>query len=95
MTLRPYEPHQLDDLSLRLVDLCGRLRRMAERCRDEDLDSIPLNDKKAIEWLENLEVWVQKAEGSFERTLTRHRAAQVAERMQRQREKRERERSGK
>ncbi len=88
MTLRPYDPDQLDHLSLRLIDLCGRLRRMAEICREEDFRDLPLNDKKALEWIGNLEIWVQKAEASMDRHVTRNRGARLAQRIQTQKTRR-------
>ena len=58
MTLEPYDPDRLDSLSLRVLDLCARLRNLARQSREEQLPPIDLHDRKALEWLEKLEDWL-------------------------------------
>jgi hypothetical protein len=65
MTLESYSPEELDQLALRALDVCGRLRRLAQSSREEDLDTITLHDKKALEWLSKLEEWIHKTEADL------------------------------
>ncbi len=67
MTLETYDPDRFNELALRLMDLTGQLRRIAIRSQQEGLDPLPLNDKKALEWLGKLEEWVLKTEQEVER----------------------------
>lgn len=65
MTLESYSPDELDQLALRALDVCGRLRRLAQSSRQEELAKITLHDKKALEWLSRLEEWVHKTEADL------------------------------
>jgi hypothetical protein len=65
MTIEAYTPDEIDQLALRALDFCGCLRRMAERGRREELATIALHDKKALEWLGKLEEWAQKTEADL------------------------------
>ena len=67
MTLEPYDPERLDGMSLRVLDLCARLRNLAQKSRQEQLPPIGLNDRKALEWLDKLEEWLVRAEGEVNR----------------------------
>jgi hypothetical protein len=78
MTLEPYTPDRLDELALRVLDVCGQLRGMARRARDERLQEFALHDKKALEWLAHLEEWAHKSGADFELTLVRNRGTQRA-----------------
>jgi hypothetical protein len=78
MTLDPYTPDRLDEVALRLLDVCSLLRSMARRARDEQLPEFALHDKKALEWLGNLEEWAHKSVTDFEHSLIRHRGTQRA-----------------
>jgi hypothetical protein len=64
MTLERYDPDRLDALSLRVLDICTHLRNVARTARDEQLPAIDLHDRKALEWLEKLEVWAIEAEAN-------------------------------
>jgi hypothetical protein len=66
MTLEPYGPERLDELALRLLDVCAKLRGMARRSRDEQLGAILLHDKKALDWIARLEEWAHKTEADLE-----------------------------
>lgn len=66
MTLEAYTPERLDELALRTLDVCSRLRIMARRSRDAELATFSLHDKKALEWLARLEEWAQKTESDLE-----------------------------
>ena len=81
MTLQHYQPDQLDQLALRLLDSCGALRRLAERSREQEIDDFKLNDKKALEWLTNLEVWVKRSEDDLEMQIIKNRGAKMARQM--------------
>ncbi len=82
MTLEAYNPDRLDALALRLLDLCGRVRAMARDAREEDLDQLDLHDRKALEWLENFEGWLHRAEGELGRSLHRNRGRRAARQAQ-------------
>jgi hypothetical protein len=66
MTLEPYGPERLDELTLRLLDVCSKLRGMARRSRDEQLGAVALHDKKALDWIARLEEWAHKTEADLE-----------------------------
>jgi hypothetical protein len=78
MTRQPYTPDRLDQLALRVLDVCGRLRSMALRVRGESVDEFLLHDKKALEWLAHLEEWAQKSEADVELVLLRQRGTRRA-----------------
>ena len=78
MTLQPYTPDRLDELTLRIVDVASRLRRMAERARGQEVNEFHIHDKKALEWLERLEEWSQKSETDLDLALLRERGVRRA-----------------
>ena len=45
MTLTPYSPEQIDQLTLRLFDVAATLRQMANQCRENHLEGYTLHDK--------------------------------------------------
>ena len=67
MTLEPYNSDGLDRMSLRVLDLCARLRSLAQKSRDEQLPPVKLHDRKALEWLDKLEDWLLQAEAEVTR----------------------------
>jgi hypothetical protein len=69
MTLEMYDSERLDGMSLRVLDVCARLRNLAQKCRQEELPPIGLHDRKALEWLEKLEDWLVRAEGEVNRAV--------------------------
>jgi hypothetical protein len=81
MTLEPYDPDRLDGMSLRLLDLCTRLRSLAQKSRHEQLPPIELHDRKALEWLDKLEDWLGRAEAEVgrlaQKNLGQRRARQI------------------
>ena len=83
MTLEAYEPHELDALALRILDISSLLRRLAVRCRQEQLEGFVLNDRKALEWIGNVEQWAGKAESDLELAILKLRGAKRAEEMAR------------
>jgi len=78
MTLEAYNPDQIDRITLRTLDVCCRLRNMAQRSREEQLRTFPLHDKKALEWLAKLEEWVHKAEADLNLAIYKQRGARQA-----------------
>ena len=78
MTLESYSPDELDQLALRALDVCGRLRQLAQSSRAEDLTTITLHDKKALEWLSKLEEWVHKTEADLAVQVLKNRGRRKA-----------------
>ena len=78
MTLKPYDAHMLDDLALRLLDLAALLRRMALRSRENGVEDLAIHDKKAREWIGNLERWARKSLADVELRILEGRASQRA-----------------
>ena len=60
MTLQTYSPEKMEKLALRLLDVSTQLRGIAKDLRANQLEELRLNDKKALLWSENLEIWAQK-----------------------------------
>lgn len=79
MTLKAYDPAQLDEFALRLLDLAAIFREMSRRGREAGITAMPLNDRKAQEWCEKLEHWALKAQGEMDLEV---RAAQAVRRAQ-------------
>ena len=78
MTLQIYTPDHLDQFALRLMDVCCRLREMAQLARDQSLADVQLNDKKALQWLDELEKWSQKSAADLQIAAVRQRGARRA-----------------
>ena len=78
MTLESYDPDRLDQMSLRVLDLCTRLRHLARTSRDEQLPTVDLHDKKALEWLDKLEDWLFRAEAEVGRAVHKNQGAKTA-----------------
>lgn len=66
MTLHSYNAEKLEKLALRILDLAAALRSMAQDSRVCKIEEIPINDKKALQWCESLEIWIHKTRGSFD-----------------------------
>jgi hypothetical protein len=73
MTLQSYDPPQLDQLSLRLLDVVCTLRRMATATRSSGLEKIVLHDKKPLEWIARLEAWAEISAARAETAALRQR----------------------
>jgi hypothetical protein len=78
MTLKPYDAQMLDDLALRVLDLAALLRRMAVRSREHRIQDLAIHDKKAREWIGNLERWARKSLADVEMRILEARAGQRA-----------------
>lgn len=74
MTLEPYNPDRIDQLALRVLDVCARLRAMAQTCREQQLPAIDLHDRKALEWLAKMEEWAVDAESAVFRAQGKQKA---------------------
>ncbi len=82
MTLETYDPDRLDALSLRILDLCARLRTLARTSREADLPAVDLHDRKALEWLDKLEKWAITAESEVHRQVQLAKGQRRAKEMQ-------------
>jgi hypothetical protein len=82
MTLEPYNSERLDQLSLRLLDLCARLRTMARRGHEERMPPLELHDRKALEWIDNLETWLDRAQTEFDLAVIKNKATRLAKKAQ-------------
>lgn len=82
MTLEAYRPDDLDRLTLRVVDLAARLRAIASRCRDANLQELAMHDRKAQEWLTRLDDWALKVERDLEIAVRRQQGAKKARELQ-------------
>lgn len=78
MTLQIFDPDQLDQLALRILDLAATFRSMSQQARELDLDGVPLHDKKSAEWLANLEQWTIEADGKLQALAIKERGARRA-----------------
>ena len=70
MTLEQYTPEKFDQLALRLLDLVSELREIANEARLAGIETLPVHDKKALLWIDNLELWTKKSKVCF-KLLTR------------------------
>ncbi|MGL6196720.1 MAG: hypothetical protein ACRC2T_18060 [Thermoguttaceae bacterium] len=66
MTLQTYNPEKLEGLAFRLFDIAAQLREMAKESRAKNFVEFPINDRKAIQWCESLEVWAKKTRTNFD-----------------------------
>ncbi len=82
MTLEAYDPERLDALTLRVMDVCGRLRHVARVSREEELPPLALNDRKALELLGKLEEWVYRVEAELHRGVQKNRGRRRARELQ-------------
>jgi hypothetical protein len=78
MTLKPYDPEMLDQLALRLLDVAAIMREMAEKSRRQAIQGLALHDKKAWEWIGNLERWAHKSQADLDVRIVEARASQRA-----------------
>lgn len=72
MTLEKYSPEKIDECVLRLFDIAAELRCMAREARKRGVDAVPVHDKKALLWIENLEQWSRKSKVTFEIASSEH-----------------------
>ena len=77
MTLKAYDSDRLDALSLRVLDICVHLRNAARVARDEQLAALELHDRKALEWIEKLELWAIDTEAGAQGLAMKARGAKL------------------
>lgn len=65
MTIQSYTPDRLDQLAMRFFDLSAQLRSISRLARQQKLADIPVHDKKALQWCDNLEIWAKKTDMNF------------------------------
>lgn len=78
MTLQPYDAQRLDDIALLLLDLAGSVRQMSRLCREHDLSTVQIHDKKAQEWIAKLDDWARDADARLQTSLIRKKAVERA-----------------
>lgn len=78
MTLALFTPEALDELALRLLDLASRARVMAQKSRENELDSVQLHAQKVQEWLGRLDEWSIDAEARLEGQIRKRQGARRA-----------------
>lgn len=78
MTLKPYSADELDQLALRILDVCCQLRQMSVVKRDTPELQLAMHEKKALEWLTHLEQWAADARARLEMAMIRQRGARAA-----------------
>jgi len=69
MTLQAYSPEKMEKFALRLLDISAKLRSIAKDLRANQLEELRINDKKALLWCENLEIWAQKNRNTLDLVL--------------------------
>lgn len=78
MTLAPFPPDRLDDLSLRLLDLATVIRKMSVKARENELVKFELHGQKIDEWMTHLEDWAHDGLARLETSLIRAEAEKRA-----------------
>ena len=73
MTLELYDAERLDQTALRILDLAAAIRQMAAVLRVEPDIEFSMHDKKAAEWLANLERWAADSQAKLEVAQIRRR----------------------
>lgn len=86
MTREAYSPDHLDQLALRFLDIAAVLRKMSISTKENDVSSIDLNDRKAREYLDRLELWAHKSAADLDRKILAQRGAKRAKGMATQQE---------
>jgi hypothetical protein len=79
MTLNAYDATMLDQFALRMLDLAAVIRQMSQRSREYGIDDFALHDKKALEWIANLERWTRRSAADLEMRVIEARASRRAE----------------
>ncbi len=75
MTLTPHSPATLDALALRLLDVAAVVRNMANKSRENGVDSFALHGNKVQEWMGHLEEWAYDGAARLESQVMRERGA--------------------
>ena len=72
MTLQAYTPEKMEKLALRLLGISAQLGGIAKDLRMYQLEELRINDKKALLWCENLEIWAQKNRNNLDLILRKN-----------------------
>lgn len=78
MTLKPYSAEMLDQFALRLLDLAALMRGMAQKSRENEMNNFAVHDKKAREWIENIERWALRSQADLDLAVIEERATRRA-----------------
>lgn len=81
MTLKPYTAEELDQLALRILDVAHQLRQISVAKRGSPDLVLAMHEKKALEWIANLEAWAADARSRLELATIRLRGARLASRI--------------
>ncbi len=79
MTLQPYTPDRLDEIALRMLDLAALFRQLSHGVREQEVQSLTLHDKKALDWCSKLESWGRKCQAEMEFKIHSAKAARRAQ----------------
>ncbi len=79
MTLEAYDADRLDETALRILDIAATVREMAGVLRREPGVSLAIHDRKAAEWLAQLERWAADSRSKLELARLKRRGARRAE----------------
>jgi hypothetical protein len=66
MTLEPYNAEKLDRLVLRLIDISAEIRRIGRIAAESPAAPLALHDRKALEWVGQLEQWAAECRSRAE-----------------------------
>ncbi len=66
MTLEPYNAEKLDRLVLRLGDISAEMRRIGRVAAELPDVPLALHDRKALEWIGQLEQWAAECRARAE-----------------------------
>ncbi len=66
MTIQLYNSEKLDQFALRLFDVAADVRCMAKQLNQCDIEGIPLNDKRFLLLLDEMEAWAIKSKSKIE-----------------------------
>ncbi len=80
MTLKPYNADELDQLALRILDISHDLRQISLTKRKIPGLNLAMHEKKALEWIAQLERWAADARTRLELASIRQRGSRAASR---------------
>jgi hypothetical protein len=78
MTLVVYDADRLDKTALRILDVAAKIRQIAVVLREEPDVDLAIHDKKATEWLAQLENWAEDSTAKLQMSLIKRRGAKRA-----------------
>ena len=66
MTIELYNSEKLDQFAMRLFDVAADIRTMARLLTKNEVEDIPLNDKRFLKLLDEMEDWAIKSKSKIE-----------------------------